>query len=94
MSDNIIYRYKKVSKKIEKEKSKIVSDSFEKLLENLNENDLIKKDTLFEIGNLYTDGNRINWESLYFKKIKKIRLPVYPFDRKIYRLQPFEKKVY
>lgn len=40
------------------------------------------RDALDEICQLYVGGSDVDWESIYQnEKVKKVRLPVYPFDR-------------
>lgn len=56
----------------------------------------IKNSELEIIAELWTQGGKIDWELLYSQKVKKIKIPLYPFERDCYwideKMEPLFKR--
>lgn len=52
----------------------------------------IKHAELETVAELWTQGVRIDWELFYNQKIKKIKIPSYPFERDRYWIEEIEKQ--
>ncbi|KFF11195.1 SDR family NAD(P)-dependent oxidoreductase [Flavobacterium hydatis] len=50
----------------------------------------IKNTELETVAELWTQGVRIDWELLYNQKVKKIKIPSYPFERDRYWIEEIE----